>query len=87
LIDAVEEQRMVLGVALSLLAGLDAALQQVEGGGGDVLHEENPADVLVLKARASARPVHLVRLAIERVYQAHAGLDCLYLERAAGDST
>ena len=83
LIEAVEEQRMALGVALTLLTSLDATLQEAEEGGGDLLDEEDAADRLVLEARAIARPVHLVRLAIERVYRAQAGLDSLYLERAA----
>lgn len=59
LIDAVEEQRSALSVALTLLTSLDLTLQ--EEGGGDILDEEDAADVLVLRARAIARPVDLVR--------------------------
>jgi hypothetical protein len=77
---------MALDVALTLLTSLDVTLQQGEEGGGDILDEEDAADVLVLKARAIASPVYLVRLAIQRVYQAQAGLDSLYLERAARDA-
>lgn len=85
LINAVEEQRAALSIALTLLTSLDVTLQQGEEGGGDILDEGDATDILVLRARAMVRPVHLVRLAIQRVYQAQAGLDSLYLEQAAGN--
>ena len=46
------------------------------------LDTNDPGDALVLKARHIARPVELVRLAIQRVYQAHSGLDSYNLEKA-----
>ena len=81
-IDAIEAQRENLEVALALLTGADATLQLMENGGVDVLDTNDPGDALVLKARHIARPVELVRLAIQRVYQAHSGLDSYNLEKA-----
>jgi hypothetical protein len=83
LIDAIENHRGALEIALTLLTCVDAALEQAEHGGGDVLDPDDAADALVLKARVIARPLDLVRLAIQRVYQAHSGLDSYDLERAA----
>lgn len=81
-IDVIEAQRESLEIALALLTGIDATLQLMEEGGGDGLDETDPADALVLKARHIARPIELVRLAIQRVYQAHSGLDSYNIEKA-----
>ena len=59
-------------------------LERGEDGGGDILDPDDSAGALVLKARAIARPIDMVRLAIQRVYQVHAGLESYNLGRAAG---
>lgn len=84
LISAVEADRTVLALVLTLLTSVDAALEQREDGGGDVLDADDSADAQVLKARVLARPLDLVRLAIQRVYQVHSDLDSYNLGRAAG---
>ncbi len=84
LILAIEAHRKALEIALTLLTSVDVTLGQAEDGGGDILDAGDSADALVLRARAIARPLDLVRLAIQRVYQVHAGLDSCNLGRAAG---
>lgn len=83
LTDIVESHRASLRIAMSLLSSVDAVLERAEDGGSDILDADDPADALVLAARSIADPLDLVRLAIHRVYQAHAGLDSLHLLRAA----
>ena len=83
---AIEVHRKALQIALTLLTGVDATLQQAEDSGGDILDAGDSADALVLRARAIARPLDMVRLAIQGVYQVHAGLDSYNLGRAAGDA-
>ena len=80
---AIEAHRKALEIALTLLASVDITLGQAEHGGGDILDAKDSADVLVLKARAIARPLDMVRLAIQRVYQVHSGLDFYNLGQAA----
>ena len=84
LISAVEADREALALVLTLLTCVDAALEQREDGGGDVLDADDCADAQVLKARMLARPLDLVRLAIQQVYQVHSDLDGYNLGRAAG---
>jgi hypothetical protein len=83
LIAAIEADREALELVLTLLTSVDATLEQREDGGGDVLDADDSADAQVLKARVLARPLDLVRLAIQRVYQVHSDLDSYNLGRAA----
>ena len=83
LIDAIEAQRKALEVALALLTSLDATLQLGDTDAGDVLGGTDPADALVLRARQLARPVEVLRIAIQRIYQAYSRLDWCHLSQPA----
>ncbi len=82
----IETHRRTLQIAISLLSSMDAVLERNEAGGSDILDADDPADELVLKARAITDPLDLVRLAIQRVYQVHSDLDSDSLLRAARDA-
>jgi hypothetical protein len=81
----VEAHRTELHFALSILNSVDASLELSEHGGIDILDVDDPAEALLLKARDIARPLDLLRFAIQRIYQVHSGLDSIHLERATRD--
>jgi hypothetical protein len=84
LILAVDGHRKTLQIALTLLTSVDATLEQGESGGGDILNPDDASDALILKARVIARPLEIVRLVIQHVYQVYSGLDALTLRRITG---
>jgi hypothetical protein len=84
LILAIDGYRKTLQIALTLLTSVDATLEQEESGGGDILNPDDADDALILKARVIARPLEMVRLVIQRVYEVYSGLDALNLRQIAG---
>jgi hypothetical protein len=82
--DTLDDHRKELHFALSILNSVDASLERTEDGGIDTFDINNPAEASLLKARDIARPLDLLRLAIQRIYEVHAGMDSVHLARPAG---